>query len=762
MCKPAAAANGTASDAATPKTQCSICKTTFPSRSALFKHLRSGACDARLAQAPTKANAILQIGYHSSTPDAVEAALRRAVGAAGVVKGRTGASSTTRAHLALAPGAAAWGDVCACCLPPCEDDDKWVDAANARAGGAVEILRRAPLLPNFKADACSSQRVEVLVPSKYIGELKAFRDAATALLIEKRGARSVARSWHAFCDDDLPSTTRRCCPGDQASSCVVKKVHVKTHDDKWVVVALEADRFLRGMARRAVSLAAFAHAGVIADVAFADEPAFVRPWASDVLETLGPAIDPRCEGLACCKFAACERVANASVDAVRAGDGARTLAFRETCRRHGVCSEVEASWAAAEAYWRGRRSETCVLPEPRPEPPPEPYEAALTALRALTARGWPSSSTARSKLLVADEGGSFSVGATPTAHQPNNNAESDVVAAVFALERELIKRHFPSRQPSTMCAINRSARFRPHLDAGAGFGQRTSLIVGLGDYSGGDLVVERVEKNIRYAPLEFDGWRERHWTLPFKGERFSLVWFTPLTVAAPVPKPPLPPFVLEACKGDLPAPPSVQQTIERLAPGCVLVRNFLDVARQRDVVAAVAGRAFAARAYDGGGALKCRTVCLGGQDWDHASNAYVATDGAVPPLLETVARDAHAAAAAADGALPAFDAPDVVVCNFYEEAGRMGLHRDDAESEAALARGSPVVSLSFGDECVFAIAPSRDAERTRMTLRSGDALIFGGPSRLVYHGVERVKAGTAPAALGMRAGRLNLTFRSVL
>ena len=62
----------------------------------------------------------------------------------------------------------------------------------------------------------------------------------------------------------------------------------------------------------------------------------------------------------------------------------------------------------------------------------------------------------------------------------------------------------------------------------------------------------------------------------------------------------------------------------------MLVRNFLDVARQRDVVSSIAGRAFEARAYDGGGALKCRTVCLGGQDWDHASNAYVATDGAVP------------------------------------------------------------------------------------------------------------------------------------
>ena len=110
MCKPITAASETAAAPAAPESsssaptkQCSICKTTFPSRSALFKHLRSGACDARLAQAPTKANAILQIGYHSSTPDAVEAALRRAVGAAGAVKGRTGASSTTRAHLALAP-----------------------------------------------------------------------------------------------------------------------------------------------------------------------------------------------------------------------------------------------------------------------------------------------------------------------------------------------------------------------------------------------------------------------------------------------------------------------------------------------------------------------------------------------------------------------------------------------------------------------------------------------------------------------------------
>jgi hypothetical protein len=43
-------------------------------------------------------------------------------------------------------------------------------------------------------------------------------------------------------------------------------------------------------------------------------------------------------------------------------------------------------------------------------------------------------------------------------------------------------------------------------------------------------VVESVAHDIRYKPLEFDGWGQRHWTLPFVGERYSLVWFTPCGV----------------------------------------------------------------------------------------------------------------------------------------------------------------------------------------------------------------------------------------
>ena len=53
------------------------------------------------------------------------------------------------------------------------------------------------------------------------------------------------------------------------------------------------------------------------------------------------------------------------------------------------------------------------------------------------------------------------------------------------------------------------------------------MIVGLGDYSGGELFVEGVPYAIRYQPLEFDGWSSRHWTGHYNGERFSLVWFSP-------------------------------------------------------------------------------------------------------------------------------------------------------------------------------------------------------------------------------------------
>lgn len=88
----------------------------------------------------------------------------------------------------------------------------------------------------------------------------------------------------------------------------------------------------------------------------------------------------------------------------------------------------------------------------------------------------------------------------------------------------------PHRTPSSTIAINRHAQFLPHRDTGIGNGQSQSLIVALGDFAGGEVVVETTPEDIRYRPLEFDGWSARHYTMPFVGERYSLVWFTPLGV----------------------------------------------------------------------------------------------------------------------------------------------------------------------------------------------------------------------------------------
>ena len=85
--------------------------------------------------------------------------------------------------------------------------------------------------------------------------------------------------------------------------------------------------------------------------------------------------------------------------------------------------------------------------------------------------------------------------------------------------------------------------------------------------------------------------------------------------------------------------------------------------------------------------------------------------------------------------------------------------RDYAGLAASLESGKPVVSISLGDTArfLFGGVKRRDPVET-MLLESGDAFVFGGPSRLRYHGVSRIIPHTSPAAV-CSDGRFNLTFR---
>jgi alkylated DNA repair protein (DNA oxidative demethylase) len=156
----------------------------------------------------------------------------------------------------------------------------------------------------------------------------------------------------------------------------------------------------------------------------------------------------------------------------------------------------------------------------------------------------------------------------------------------------------------------------------------------------------------------------------------------------------------------------------------------------------------------GGGVMSVRTVCLG-RHWLPYRYQRTTDDGdpvkPFPGWLADLGRRAVAEAYGGEGGYR----PDIALVNFYDSDARMSLHQD--KDERCLA---PVVSLSLGDTCVFRFGNTRDRNRpwTDVELESGDLFVFGGASRLAFHGVPRTRPGTAPYDLGLR-GRLNVTLR---
>lgn len=100
--------------------------------------------------------------------------------------------------------------------------------------------------------------------------------------------------------------------------------------------------------------------------------------------------------------------------------------------------------------------------------------------------------------------------------------------------------------------------------------------------------------------------------------------------------------------------------------------------------------------------------------------------------------------------------PEACLINFYGGKAKMGSHQDRDEAELA----APVLSVSLGDDAVFHVGGTKRTDtKTRVTLRSGDVLLLEGPSRLAYHGIDRVLSDTS--LLLPQGGRINLTLRRV-
>ncbi|MBO9538553.1 DNA oxidative demethylase AlkB [Herbaspirillum sp.] len=111
-----------------------------------------------------------------------------------------------------------------------------------------------------------------------------------------------------------------------------------------------------------------------------------------------------------------------------------------------------------------------------------------------------------------------------------------------------------------------------------------------------------------------------------------------------------------------------------------------------------------------------------------------------------------AAQAAQEAGFAGFD-PDACLVNRYEPGARMSLHQDKNEIDMA----QPIVSVSLGLPATFLFGGMERSERPRrMRLESGDVVVWGGPARLLFHGVDTLAEGEHP--LTGRC-RYNLTFR---
>ena len=100
--------------------------------------------------------------------------------------------------------------------------------------------------------------------------------------------------------------------------------------------------------------------------------------------------------------------------------------------------------------------------------------------------------------------------------------------------------------------------------------------------------------------------------------------------------------------------------------------------------------------------------------------------------------------------------PDACLINRYEPGARLTLHQDKNERDFTL----PIVSLSLGLPATFLFGGlKRNETPRRVRLEHGDVAVWGGPSRMAFHGIAPLKDGEHPAT---GRSRINVTLRRAL
>jgi DNA oxidative demethylase len=198
---------------------------------------------------------------------------------------------------------------------------------------------------------------------------------------------------------------------------------------------------------------------------------------------------------------------------------------------------------------------------------------------------------------------------------------------------------------------------------------------------------------------------------------------------------------------------------EALCAGALVLRRFV-LADAAAIFAALQGitaeAPFRHMITPGGFRMSVAMTNCGSYGWvtDRTGYRYDAIDPdsgklwpSMPGVFLKLARNAAENAGFADFK------PDACLVNRYGPGARLSLHQDKNERDF----GAPIVSVSLGIPAVFLWGGSRREDKpARVQLMHGDVMVWGGPSRLRYHGVLPLKEGYHPLA---GTHRINLTFR---
>ena len=212
---------------------------------------------------------------------------------------------------------------------------------------------------------------------------------------------------------------------------------------------------------------------------------------------------------------------------------------------------------------------------------------------------------------------------------------------------------------------------------------------------------------------------------------------------------------------DLFAPPTPEPIA--VGPDAWLLKGFAH-AQADDLIAQIGQieqqTAFRHQVTPGGHAMSSAQCSCGTYGWitDKRGYRYTTEDPLTDkpwPAMPASFREL-AARAAAEVGFDGFD-PQSCLINRYQTGAGMGLHQDKDEQDLA----APIVSVTLGAPITFLFGGLLRAEKpSRWLLEHGDVVVWGGVSRLYFHGVAPLGKRASHAATG--AVRYNLTFRRVV